>query len=102
MELYTVNTYMMCGSEVIAVFSNELFAKEFLGNNSIPTATIEKYPVVGSQIKNNTIFASHRYDKSLDIHKFDALFTDFDEAREFSGKDSLVKNLEIDSRRIEK
>lgn len=98
MDLFAIKTEMMLGSEVIAVFSHELYAKNFLKKNSLPTAKLVILPLIGGKIKINTVYAAHRYDRLNDIHKFDALFTDYDEAKEFSGEDSLVKNLQIDGR----
>jgi hypothetical protein len=89
----------MNGKDAIAIFSTRERAEIFIKNNNLKYQIEECFVIGKEPQKPVTVFASHRYIQIDDIHYFIGLYWNYEEARKDGGDNSLVLNLDIDSRK---
>ena len=96
--MYAIVKKAMFGKDVIAVFTTQEKAEEYINRSSVSTDKIEFQHVNGNYKSPDTVYAAHTYLKEHDIFYFIGLYADYDSAEHAAGDPNSILGLKPDSR----
>jgi len=100
LQVYVVLNKMMFGREALGVFSAPEKAQKYMDRFAGKTGyycQIERSFVRGYYQPPDHVFAAHTYDRSVDVHVLEGVYSKLSQAQRAAGREGMIIGFSIDS-----